>query len=353
MPCSNPHDAEAHHLLADQSVIENYIRRIVHLAQKYEFATFRIGTRLKLDAPDEAAVEFKRDINCRVALGVYELLPEREPSREATEAAFLLHYPGHWVDVELAPVFVYGRYLKFARDLPQAKWRCPQCRGKGCNECGHTGWVYQTSVEGMIAGPLLEAIGAADTKMHAVGRQDVDVRMLGNGRPFVLELIRPRKRHADLPPLQERINRSTGAVEVRELQFVTRRIVRIVDTAKADKSYRATVLAGRPIDEAALDKLRGLSGATIHQRTPERVAHRRADKVRMRSIRNLEARLPEGAGASGTFEIELTTETGTYIKELVSGDAGRTDPSVAVILGVDCICQELDVTDVHFDPLTE
>ncbi len=127
----------------------------------------------------------------------------------------------------------------------------------------------------------------------------------------------------------------------------------IVDTAKADKSYRATVLAARPVDEAALDKVRGLSGATIHQRTPERVAHRRADKVRVRSIRHLQARLLEGAEAPRTFEIELTTETGTYIKELISGDASRTNPCVAGVLGMKCICQELDVTEVHFDPLTE
>lgn len=45
------------------------------------------------------------------------------------------------------------------------------------------------------------------------------------------------------------------------------------------------------------------------------------------------------------FVIELTTEAGTYIKEFVHGDFGRTSPNLAEILG-DCRTDiiELDVT---------
>ncbi|NQT18819.1 MAG: tRNA pseudouridine(54/55) synthase Pus10 [Planctomycetes bacterium] len=353
MTCAHSRDAEGYPLPAAQSAIDDYVGRIVHLAQKHEFATFRIGTHLKPDVPDDVAVELKRDINQRVALAVCELLPDREPTRNSAEAIFLLHYPQHRVDVELEPVFVCGRYRKFARDLPHSKWRCLRCRGKGCNKCGHTGVIYPTSVQEIIAEPLLEAMGGTLTKMHATGRQDVDVRMLGNGRPFAIELVRPEKRHADLPALQEKINSSTKAIKVEQLQFVARRMVKIIDTAKADKTYRATIAAGLPIGAAALGNVRRLSGADIHQQTPERVAHRRADKVRVRNIRHLQARLPEGVGASNTFEIELTTEPGLYIKELISGDNGRTYPSVAGHLGTECLCLELDVTGVHFDPFSE
>ena len=35
--------------------------------------------------------------------------------------------------------------------------------------------------------------GASDARFHSAGREDVDVRMLGSGRPFTLELVAPKR----------------------------------------------------------------------------------------------------------------------------------------------------------------
>jgi tRNA pseudouridine synthase 10 len=48
-----------------------------------------------------------------------------------------------------------------------------------------------------------------------------------------------------------------------------------------------------------------------------------------------------------TVEIEVRTQAGLYVKELVSGDDGRTTPSAAEVLGVPAECVELDVTAIH------
>ena len=45
--------------------------------------------------------------------------------------------------------------------------------------------------------------------------------------------------------------------------------------------------------------------------------------------------------------MEVRTEAGLYVKELVNGDGGRTQPSVAGVLGVPAECVELDVTAIH------
>lgn len=37
-----------------------------------------------------------------------------------------------------------------------------------------------------------------DIKFHAGGREDIDVRMLKGGRPFVIELVNPRKNLDDI-----------------------------------------------------------------------------------------------------------------------------------------------------------
>ena len=46
------------------------------------------------------------------------------------------------------------------------------------------------------------------------------------------------------------------------------------------------------------------------------------------------------------FKLKLVTDGGLYIKELISGDKGRTKPSVSEILGKEAWCEILDVLDV-------
>ena len=54
--------------------------------------------------------------------------------------------------------------------------------------------MYLESVEEIIAGPLLKETKGEDVALHAAGREDVDARMLGNGRPFIIEIKRPIKK---------------------------------------------------------------------------------------------------------------------------------------------------------------
>jgi tRNA pseudouridine synthase 10 len=49
-------------------------------------------------------------------------------------------------------------------------------------------------------------------------------------------------------------------------------------------------------------------------------------------------------GAMATLSIEA--ESGTYIKELITGDDGNTKPSISEILGFPCTVKELDVIEV-------
>jgi tRNA U54 and U55 pseudouridine synthase Pus10 len=53
----------------------------------------------------------------------------------------------------------------------------------------------------------------------------------------------------------------------------------------------------------------------------------------------------------GTREIEVTMrcESGTYVKETVHGDSGRTQPSIASLLKSKCEVIWLDVGDIHAD----
>jgi len=107
------------------------------------------------------------------------------------------------------------------------------------------------------------------------------------------------------------------------------------------------VKAIRSEEKVTLSELKSavasLKGVTIEQRTPQRVSHRRADKIRERKVLDIEA---VGEGKDG-FVIEVTGEAGLYIKELISGDSGRTRPSLAGVLNRPARVTELDVIAVR------
>ena len=50
-----------------------------------------------------------------------------------------------------------------------------------------------------------------------------------------------------------------------------------------------------------------------------------------------------------SFTITICAEAGTYIKEFVNGDLGRTTPSVREILGCETHCEQLDVMNVDLE----
>jgi tRNA pseudouridine synthase 10 len=82
---------------------------------------------------------------------------------------------------------------------------------------------------------------------------------------------------------------------------------------------------------------------TVDQRTPPRVDHRRADTVREREVLSIDGTLEDDRSAT----LDVHGEGGLYIKELVCGDEGRTDPSLAGQVGVDATVETLDVVDVE------
>ena len=64
--------------------------------------------------------------------------------------------------------------------------------------------------------------------------------------------------------------------------------------------------------------------------------------VRQRKVKHIE---PVGfSGKKGSILVKA--EAGTYIKELISSDNGRTKPSVAGVLGTSAICTKLAVVGI-------
>tara|TARA_B110000444_G_scaffold261531_1_gene314778 strand:- start:31789 stop:33540 length:1752 start_codon:yes stop_codon:yes gene_type:complete len=355
------------------------------------------------------------------------------------------------VDLDVRAHYLYGRYRKLERGIPQTRWPCRACKGRGCERCDMTGLQYKKSVQDLIGNPLLPVFGSEEHAFHGMGREDIDVRCMGRGRPFVIEMKEPKLRKTDPIEMMKLINdNAEGSIEITGLRDSTRsEVVRLKDTP-AEKSYtirfklsplneaeyavltapldltkenkgrsnnkrkrrgdnkrdntkplateietentkpgkdkldtmkKAELVAlcvefsvkksgtkdelierilnieepvietfDLPEDDFILKSILSLEGVKLAQRTPERVAHRRADLIRRRTVFEVHQPVIEMTEESGReIEVTMRCESGTYVKETVHGDSGRTQPSIASLLKAKCEVIWLDVGDIHAD----
>ncbi len=245
------------------------------------------------------------------------------------------------ISSEPIPIFVFGRYRKLVPGLSQSRWLCADCGGKGCGKCAGRGRHYD-SVEERIGDVMKKHFAAEDYTMHASGREDVDATNTA-GRPFVMEMRNPKSRKVDLRAIEGEVA-SGKEVSISDSIIVARTFVELVTESHFDKEYEVEVEFGEDAAGPELEKILSLAGTVLEQQTPERVVHRRADLVRKRKVIQLEL-LRAVDRRHAAFRIKA--EAGTYIKELVSGDKGRTVPSFAAVLGFGARCTGLAVTKIE------
>lgn len=246
--------------------------------------------------------------------------------------------------LQIKSLYIYGRYKKFQRGIPQTKWFCRSCRGKGCRRCKYTGTLYEESVEEIIAKHFMNITKGSDESFHGSGREDIDVKMLGNGRPFVLEINNSVKRTIDFEEITNKINtKNKDKIEVSHLRLCLKSDIKRIKESKFAKVYQVKFEAEKPFNREKLKKVAvSLRGATIEQFTPTRVAKRRANKVRTRHI--YDCKVIQVEKNIATFAVE--SAAGTYIKELVTGDDGKTKPNISELIGQPCTVKTLDVVEI-------
>lgn len=318
-----------------------------------EFDTFLVGCQIDKDIQkrdEEFSEKFdlgvetiKKEVNRLIGLGIWERY-DKEAEFERQDIVFNINLKGKpKVKIQVNPLYIEGKYNKYKRGIPQTKWPCGKCKGRGCEECNFTGKQYPESVEELISEHVLELTKGREAKFHGAGREDIDVLMLGSGRPFVLEIKEPKIRNLDYKQLEEDINKiNEGKTAYHNLHPCERPRKAEIKQSSPDtyKVYEAIVKCDSAFDTEKLDEITKLN--EIHQQTPLRVLRRRTDMVRVKHVLDLSYEIIDDV----TFKIRIKTEGGLYIKELISGDDGRSQPNISEILGVSAVCEQLDVVEV-------
>jgi tRNA pseudouridine synthase 10 len=336
-------------------VVDKLAEKALNKLKGYEYGNFLVGVKLPVVA-EEREDEFKSQFavryseNMRNGFGriIGKKIAEHNGKTveyKKPEAVVLINPLTEEIKLQINPFYVAGAYRKLVRGIPQSKWLCSECRGKGCERCNWTGKMYPESVEEIIEKPFLDATDGARASFHASGREDIDACMLGKGRPFVIEIKRSKKRFLNLEKLEEAVNAyGKGKVEVANLRFADKDVVRRLKKAEsAQKEYRVIVeFEDRTMARDLRLLEEKLTNIVIKQRTPMRVLHRRADMTREKYIYDVKLKKLSPKRA----EMRIRCQGGLYVRELVTGDNERTIPSVSAILKNKAEPIELDVLNV-------
>lgn len=336
--------------------LDIWVKRCIDLSKDYEYDTFLVGTHISglLHEIEEYLWEktgarhtesIKAEINREVGKRIGKITG-KDVDFAKPDILFLLDIPSDKVTIKIRPIYIYGRYKKYVRNIPQTRWPCRACGGVGCPVCNYSGKKYKESVEELIGKYALKSFKGISTKFHGAGREDIDVRMLGNGRPFILEILDPKIRSVNLADIKDYINKyEIDKVEVSDLRFADKEEISYLKSLKVDKIYKCDVVFDKVVSkEEIIRAIKMMNGITLRQRTPKRVLHRRKDLTRKRKIEKVE--LVDYTGDSAVLEISC--EGGTYVKELITGDSGRTAPNLSDLLGVSAKVRSLDVISFNY-----
>ena len=243
------------------------------------------------------------------------------------------------------PLYIIGRYYKRSRRVSNTRFM----RGQRAI----------SSVEKELLNAIAPEIRCTERKFVSAGREDMDVRMIGSGRPFCITLLNPSPNDNDprIPKSDEEFAATFNGFLPEENEIiecendVSASDLRITClqpdiSPRHEKCYRCIVSCSRNISEENLANLDRVKDLIIHQKTPARVAHRRILATREKTVISMSYKQI----CPRFFILDLKTSKGTYIKEFVNSDFGRTKPSLGDLLDperpVECQLLQLDVVFV-------
>jgi tRNA pseudouridine synthase 10 len=303
-----------------EELIHNIFFSMKQNIRYIEFDSFLVGLSVSEELLEEERVNVRYSLSKQISSKLDKKLDITSP-----DVYFFVDLAKKQVFLRLKPVFVYGKYSKFSREIAQTE---------------HFRHKTKESVEQLLAQILLPKFEAQQLVLHGAGREDVDVLMLGFGRGFIAEIRNPKKRKIELKEIEKEINKKfKNKISVNSLAFCKKEKIQETKNSLHSKKYSAIVSCSSRYD---LSKLKLNKKINLEQRTPKRVEKRRTDMIRKKEVKLLEMKKIN----EKEFELVLETSHGTYVKEFISGDEGRTIPSLSSILGIDCVCKQLDVLEI-------
>ena len=313
-----------------------YVKMMQNASMRYEFSTFTVGAILKqsiIERDDKLRSKFHLHGVDGIKTAVTRELGKKFARKTRTridhllpDIIFTINFRTEQCDVKTKPIFLYGRYIKNKRGLPQKEESCQDCKGKGCIFCNNHGIVSFDSVEGKISQFLYEKFETNQVKFTWIGGEDKTSLVMGNGRPFFAKLLSPKKRNV-------RLAKKSNLDKI--MIHALRKIDHIPNGSIHFKSkIRMLVSAKNNISSNRLKKLKQLVTVPIEITDSNNKQHKKTiHKVNYKK------------NSLQSFTVEIEADGGIPIKRFVDGF--NIIPNISSLLGTQCSCEKFDINQIY------
>ncbi|HXV50748.1 MAG TPA: tRNA pseudouridine(54/55) synthase Pus10 [Nitrosopumilaceae archaeon] len=314
--------------------INHFVDKLLEISSEYEFSTFLVGAILKpsiIDNDDEIRSKFrlrgidsvKTDFTNQIAK-IFSKKTKSQIDYLNPEITLTIDLKTDSYQVKSKPLFLFGKYTKTERGIPQKEKPCSNCEGKGCRTCNNHGMCTFDSVEGKIAKLVFDKFGADQIKVTWIGGEDKTSLVLNKGRPFFVKVINPKKRSIKL------------AKKITQDKVVIHNLHLIKQNPKTSFPFKTKIqLHVKTEDSITKDDLKPLE-SLIKNTIAVYDKNKRNEKL-IYSVKY-------DILSTTSFSLSITADGGLPIKRFVEGI--DVFPNLTDLLNTKCICKEFDFHEV-------
>ena len=315
--------------------LELVLSNIFEKSSHFDFKTFHLGITLKpsfLERDDYLKSKFKikgiENVKFAIAKELAKKISRRTNSKRITDDPDLFiqaNFKDESCTLRAKPMFVYGRYNKKIRKLPQKQGLCRSCNGIGCHNCDFKGIENLQSIEGKISNLLIKKFDCNQVKINWIGGEDQSSLVLGKGRPFFAKILNPKRRN--------RILRKTSDLEGVYLSELQKLSIQPKGSIPFKSKVSITIDTKKPISSTQLKRLKILENAEIQDFSRDkRSIKKRIYKVGYKKL------------GKTSFILDLFADGGISIKSLIQ--QSDVVPNVSELLENQCECKKFDFKNI-------
>ena len=307
------------------------LSNIFEKSSNLDFKTFNLGLILKnsfLERDDLIKSKFKikgiENLKFAISAEMSKKISRRTKSKRIINDPELLiqaNFKDESSTIRTKPIFVYGRYNKKIRKLPQKQISCKSCNGIGCHNCNFRGLKNIESIESKISNLLTQKFEGNQVKINWIGGEDQSSLVLGNGRPFFAKILNPKKRN--------RILRKSSNLEGISLSELKKILIQPKGSISFKSKVSIIVDTEKPILLAHLKKLDILKNTKIHDLSKDKKSiTKQIYQIRYKKL------------GKTSFRLDLFADGGIPIKFFIQNS--NVTPNISKLLGNPCHCRKID-----------
>ncbi|MDC0041829.1 tRNA pseudouridine(54/55) synthase Pus10 [Candidatus Nitrosopelagicus sp.] len=321
-----------------KNIFENLdpmLSNIFEKSSNLDFKTFNLGLILKnsfLERDDLIKSKFKikgiENLKFAISSEMSKKISRRTKSKRIIndpEIFIQANFKDESSTIRTKPIFVYGRYNKKIRKLPQKQIFCKTCNGIGCHNCNFRGLKNIESIESKISNLLIQKFEGNQVKINWIGGEDQSSLVLGNGRPFFAKILNPKKRN--------RILRKSSNLEGISLSELKKILIQPKGSISFKSKVSIIVDTEKPILLAHLKKLDILKNTKIHDLSKDKKSiTKQIYQIRYKKL------------GKTSFRLDLFADGGVPIKFFIQ--SSDVNPNVSELLQNRCHCRKIDFKNI-------